>query len=187
MNKKLTDSDKKKIFMMNHDKKSNTNIAKTFNVSKTTIRRVLDEKNLSSNAKNNGRPKKLNMRQERQIIRKFISGEAETTTEGVALAKKYANKDVSNSTIKKIIHKNGFKNYRKPEKPSISRSNLTKRKAFYEKFKNYTFQGFQNIIFTDESRFTLLNTNGGKTFYKKCNSPTNPKSFLRTKNLEVED
>ncbi len=48
----------------------------------------------------------LNLRQERQIVRNFISGKYEAIINGLSLAKK----DVL-TYYNKIIHKNGLKNY----------------------------------------------------------------------------
>ncbi len=105
----------------------------------------------------------------------------ETTTNGVELVKEKYEKDVSNSTIRRILHQQGFKNYKKQHKPMISKSNILKRKNFYNFHKNYTYENFKNYIFTDESSFQLLNTKGGKTFYKTEGSKHNANSFIRTK------
>ncbi len=147
------------MYNLNKLGKSSRLIANKLSISKTTVRRILAEKNITSN-----RPKILTTREERLIVRKFTSGEAETTTHGVELAKSMANKKVSNSTNRNVLFKNDLKSYKKQKKPTISKSNFKKRKAFYQKFQDASFQDFNKIIFSDESRFQLLNTKGGKTY-----------------------
>ncbi len=138
---------------------------------------------MSSSAEILGRPRILNDKEKRQIISKFISGNAEKTIQNVTLVKEYCNKNISNSTIKNILHKYDLKNYRKQKKPVISKSNLKKRKNYYEKHKNHTFQDFQNIIFSDESRFTLLNANGERHSTKNAIQSQVQNLSLGLKNL----
>ncbi len=82
--------------------------------------------NASSNT--GGRPKILSMRQKRIVIKHFKRGDGQTTTFGVDLIKSKLVLDVSNLSIRNILHNNGYKNYKKNFKPFILLTNIKKRR-----------------------------------------------------------
>ncbi len=63
----------------------------------------------------------------------------------------------------------------------ITKKNILKRKIYYNYHKNFTFQDFENYVFTDEAAFKVLSASGEQTYYRpKCNGNSS-KSFIRTK------
>ncbi len=116
--------------------------------------------------KKGGRLKKLTTREEKYLVSKFVLGNAQTITNGKVITQDKFNKSISNSSVKRVLFKNGMKSYRKSKKPFISKANIRKRKEYYDNIHDFTYQDWKKIIFTDESRYCLLNVNGDRTYYK---------------------
>ncbi len=127
-----------------------------------------------------GRPKKLTSREEKLIVRNFNNGKCETTTDGVNLVSETLQKTVSNSLIRNKLYENNMKSYKKQQAPLISKKNLRARKIFYEKYKNFTYEEWQKVIFSDESTFKIINAKGRQHFYSLKNNKQKNKVFVRT-------
>ncbi len=59
------------------------------------------------------------------------------------------------------------------------------RKKYYLKIKNFTYQDFWKIVFSDESSFKPLNTRGGQTFFKNAITQTGNDHLFEQKSLEM--
>ncbi len=63
----------------------------------------------------------------------------------------------------------------------LSKKNISQRKKYFEKYRNKTYDYFENFIFTDESMFRILNAKGGSTYYKNAKSGSENRVCVRTK------
>jgi hypothetical protein len=66
--------------------------------------------------------------------------------------------------IKRYLDFSGLKCYLKREKPLLTENYQEKRAAFAKRYISYSYFDWKKIIFSDESTFSLLNTNR-KEFY----------------------
>ncbi len=144
MSKRISKQSKNEVMNFKHLGFSNTRIASKLDISEGSVRNILKEKNYNGKVSLPGRKKILSQKEERMIIRKYDSGKLENTTNGVSMVKEIFSKDISNSTIRRLVHKNGLRNYKKSCKPDISKKNIKARKAFYQKFKDSNF--FKNNL-----------------------------------------
>ncbi len=125
---------------------SNVKITSKININEKSVRRILKEKNFERKISKSGRPKKLSLREKKQVLRTFENGNLENTTNGVEFVKKIWKKNVDNSTIRRLITKNGMKSYKKHVNHPFLKK-LVSRKCFYEKCKNFNFQIFKKLYF----------------------------------------
>jgi len=68
--------------------------------------------------------------------------------------------EVSHDTINRELHRIGHKAYRAPQKPMLSDSNVVKRLAFAEDHQDWLDDDWSQVIFTDESSFSLAGADG---------------------------
>ena len=66
----------------------------------------------------------------------------------------------SRQTINRALLQRGIRSYRSPKKIYISPRNVQKRMEFAEKYEDMTMNYWKKLLFSDESSFTLYNSNG---------------------------
>ena len=62
---------------------------------------------------------------------------------------------ISDRTIRKILLDEGYRSYKAKKKPHLKKCHIRDRIRFYDLFKNYGFEDFSKIIWSDESRICL--------------------------------
>ncbi len=150
-------------------------------VSERTIRRIIKKNNAVNFGNLPGRPKILNSREDRLLVRKYGNCEIKTSSQGVSLIRDITNKEVSKSTIKRRLYSDGYKSYKEKKAHLLSKKNLKARKKYFQTHKGKTYDEFENFIFSDESSFRILNVKGCGSYYKKANIGSKIKSVIRTK------
>ena len=99
-----------------------------------------------------GRPKKLNDRDQRCIIRDCLTNPSNTSQD---LANNFNsfNKDraITSSTVQKLLFKFGLRSYSAPNKPFLSFAMKKKRLAWCKKYQNKEPGFWHNVIFSDET------------------------------------
>ena len=133
--------------------KSYGNISIEHNVSRSTVYRI-DSKNKRNrtnvqiyNKKNpSGGPKKLSERDERTILRIIESGQCETGVEVSKYLSKFHQKDISASTIRKLLRKVGMRSVKKAKKPFLSSKHRKQRYEFSKKYKKWTIEDWKQVV-----------------------------------------
>lgn len=105
-----------------------------------------------------GRPKKLNSSDEKFVLREVKQNPRVTSSELVSKLKDFSGKEVNSSTIRKRLIKNNYVSRVARRKPLLSRVNRDKRLAFARKFVNKELDFWKRVIFIDEKKFNLYNS-----------------------------
>ena len=105
-------------------------------------------------ATKSGRPKKASKRLDRYIVKEIVK-------DPFASSKSIQNSlpndvSISDRTIRKILVDEGYRSYRAKKKPNLKICHVKDRIKFYETFRNYSFEDFSKIIWSDESRICLV-------------------------------
>lgn len=103
-----------------------------------------------------GRPKRLTDTEARSIVREV---KANPVSSAVQIAKHIAEtsgKPISASTIRRTLHKSGLHGRVPRKKPYISKTNQQKRLEFAKKYINEPVNFWNNILYTDESKFEIF-------------------------------
>ena len=103
-----------------------------------------------------GRPRTLNNDQ----IGMLIENCEDDRTSSVKERRKDLNLEASRSTINKTLLELGYKAYKARKKPVLTVDNIRGRLQFAREYKDWTFEDWSNVIFTDECSFRLVNSNG---------------------------
>ncbi len=105
MAKKINLKSKEETVNLKENGLSNVAIAKKLLISERSVQRILKEKNCKIENLAQGRPKKLFKREENLVIRQFDRGVLENTTNGVEFVKDRLEKNISNSTVRRLVKK----------------------------------------------------------------------------------
>jgi transposase len=132
-------------------------VAKSLKISRSTVNTVWNLYKKTRDVrprKRSGRPKKVNKRVARRIIRIAVRNPLSPVRE----LKEMMEIENTNSTtlsptsIKRILIKNGLKARRRPKKWLISESNKIKRVKWCKVMQNFQLEDWQKVVFTDECR-----------------------------------
>jgi transposase len=141
-------------------------------VAHSTVIRINQKLKLTGNLQNRpktGRPRLFNKRYERRIIRYILTGDCSTAVDIQNKLKIHEEIDVSAETIRRILKRNGFKSKIKSKKPFLSKKHKRQRLNFAQKYKNWTVEDWKKIIWSDESKVMLYDSNGRQYCWKKSN------------------
>ena len=112
-----------------------------------------------------GRPRSLTAQQVDELIQFAINNRSESCN----TYKEELKLDVSRKTVNNALLEKGYKCYRAPPKLIISNNNIIARRNFAREHLNWNMEDWQRIVFSDESSFSLVNTNGRMMIRRKSN------------------
>ena len=134
----------------------------------------------TKNLPRQGRPRLLSARGKRQlksIVKRNRTSNLRCLTR---LFNKGKPKNVSGKTISRNLHAMGFWARRACKKPLVSTANQKKRLAFYNKCKSWGPSDWKNVIFSDESKFNLIGSDGRKRVWRQKNERYLPECTQKT-------
>lgn len=144
---------------------SATKIAETYKINRKTVYNLLKKKSNSGSlqdAYKKGRNRRTTEKEDRRIIRLFketpgLSPLALSKTEDFCV-----NFGISDRTIRRRLRAANLKTYVLRKSPSISEKNKKLRLEFARKYKNAPNDFWKQVLFTDESPFSIQGTYGKK-------------------------
>lgn len=140
------------------------------------IRRYVQENRIKS-IPQKGRPKKLSARNERYIVGKIGRNPRLSASKLATEVNAMWNKTVSAETIRRSLRKYGYHGRIARRKPFLSEQNRRKRYQFAMKYQAVPDSFWENVIFSDESKFNLFGGDGRQKVWRK------PRMELDLKNL----
>lgn len=179
--KKMSLSKNKEI-IYNHQAGNTLEItAKKVGVSKSTVYKVLKENKVRPQKQSPGRKKKLSLRKEDCITKKFENKDFSFASDAVKWAKENFDIAVSDQTIRRVLKKNGLKSYSRLKKPCLDPTHVTERLKFARNFEKWDYCDWEKVIFSDESKFNLHGSDGGKRVWCRKGSLLDSTNIKSTK------
>lgn len=160
------------IVKLREDGKSYGEIAKTVKKCRATIQSIIkkyEETGNSCNQPRSGRPKVLNNREIRLLIKKVKKDPKKSAPTLAAELATETNKRVHAETVRRILRCNGFHGRTPRRKPLISKVNQQKRLTYALKYQNETSDFWKQVLFTDESKFNIYGCDGRGKVWRKAN------------------
>lgn len=127
-------------------------------MSHTTVSRIYKkykETGTTANIPKPGRPKLLDERNCRYLIRKVIENPAITSNQIQNNMKEVINKNIHSSSIRRLLLQNNIKSYVAKKKPFLSKKQMKKRLDWCKAYRYMTSDYWKKIIFSDESTFCI--------------------------------
>ncbi len=144
-------------------------IAKTLGVAKTTVWNILKKKERTgelSNTKRPGRPRKTTVVDDRRIL-SLVKKTPFTTVGQIKNTLQEVGVCVSKSTIKRRLHQSEYRGFTTRCKPSVSLKNRKARLEFAKRHLKKPSQFWNNILWTDETKINLYQSDGKRRVWKK--------------------
>src|SRR5215208_5540165 len=163
---------------------NNTEIAETIGCHRTTVTRFLAAyESGEPSKKRSGRPCLIDS-QKRHRLKAAVFKDKKSRRKNLAditsMISAKINKPVSESTVRRALHKENVHSCIPRMKPFISVINKTKRLAWAMERKDWTIEDWKKIVWTDESTFSQFQKSGwgrvwrkpGEEFHEDCIAST---------------
>lgn len=108
----------------------------------------------------NGRPTKVTPRMRRWIVYKMGTHAFCTIKEVVTELYDRFQLRLSAFTVRSVLRKAGYRAYVKPRKPQLSKKAIAARMSFAKKYLSWSASDWENVIFSDESKFSISFSTG---------------------------
>lgn len=181
--KEISEDVRKLIIRAVQEKKSHREVATLFGVSKTSVTNLLKrfrERNNVQNKPRSGRPKVTTERDDKILVRMSKRDPRKTAVElNETIQKEHAVK-CSVSTTKRRLCKAGLFGRRPAKKPLISVKNRKARLKFAKDHLNWTSKEWSKVLWSDESKFMVFESDGIKYVRRPEGQRFNPKYQLPT-------
>lgn len=129
-------------------------------ISHQTVKNVWENYQATNSVFNNwsdqGRPKKL----DQETLDLLEQSCIENRIISVKERKETLKIDASTSTVNRPLNEMGYKAYRARKKPVLTEANIEKRLQFAEEHQHWTVEDWMQTVFSDESAFHVVNSNG---------------------------
>ncbi len=175
--KELSLSVKQAIIRLKKQNKPIREIAKTLGVAKTTVWNILKKKERTSelsNTKRPGRPRKTTVVDDRRIL-SLVKKTPFTTVGQIKNTLQEVGVCVSKSTIKRRLHQSEYRGFTTRCKPLVSLKNRKARLEFAKRHLKKPSQFWNNILWTDETKINLYQSDGKRRVWRRKVTAHDPK------------
>jgi transposase len=171
--------------VINHRKKGKSlgEIAKIVNKCRATIQKIINNYKRRGNTKTahrSGRPCVMSNIEVRKIVRNVKANPKSSAVKIAQDLSRERGKPVSSSTVRRALNKNGLHGRVPRKKPYISATNRVKRLNFAKSHLKDLQTSWNNIIFSDESKFEIFGTKNRCKIWRTPNSELLPQNLLST-------
>ena len=161
-----------------------TETARMLDVSRGTVSKVMtafEREGKTSSAKHrSGRKLKLSER-DRRTLNGIVREDRKTTAPKItAELNEHLKNPVSTKTVRRELHKSGFYGRAAIRKPLLSKTNVSKHLEWCRNLQNWSLEQWKNVIFSDESSFTLFPTSGRVYVWRQPKEAFNRDCLLPT-------
>lgn len=181
---KNTSLEQRKLVILHYEKgKTYKLIAEMLNMKPNTVgdivRRYKNEQRIEFK-KQTGQPKKLTEKEQRVIVRKIKINPRLSAPKIVTEVETEFGKSISESTIRRIIKKEGYNGRVARKKPFVNLTNRQNRLHFAKEHINKDVNWWDDVIFLDESKFNLFGSDGRTMVWRKPNEELKGKNITPT-------
>jgi transposase len=140
-------------------------------------------KEIKKNCNNNkgGRPRRVTDEICNKLIEDFEKNRHGSLNDGRFLLKEKVNIEITKQTIRNYLKKNSLKCFIKRKKSFLTENHKLERLRFAEKYFDFNYQDWGKVIWSDECKFSLENTNKKEFYWKKAADPLNEDHIRKKK------
>ncbi|GFT57740.1 transposable element Tc1 transposase [Trichonephila clavipes] len=181
--KETTIEERKLVIKLSNEGKSQLNIAKVVGRSINCIQKILQKfkkTGMQANNERRGRKKIMNSITERRVIHQVKIDPKISAPKIAASTSNTLGRSVSAETVRRVLRKAGYNGRVARKKPLIGKRNRVKRLKFAKEHILKPQQFWNEVIFSDESKFNILGSDGRRMVSRKPNSSHHPKYTIPT-------
>lgn len=180
---KETSPDERKLIIRLHNQcKSSYEIARLVGRPRTTVQSVIDRFGVTKSVQNkqrSGRPRSLTEHDERFIVRE-IKKNPRTSAPKLASELERRGTKVCNNTVRNTFKKFGYNGRVARKKFWVSKTNRQKRLDFAKDHRLKKEDFWNQVIFSDESKYNIFGSDGRRTVWRKKNTEMQPQNLVPT-------
>ena len=161
--RKLSNFDRARAVAWFQDGVTKREVARRLQVSISVIVRLIQRYTATGRVqerRRSGRPKKTNPREDRLIERQAL----QTRTASSSIIRRHvrvaANINISQQTIRNRLHGFNLRSRRPAVRPRLTPAHRAARRAFCRRHVTWTRHQWSQVLFSDESRFTMNHNDG---------------------------
>lgn len=158
---------------------SQQNISDQFQIHKSIISRILKRYRIRKTvaaAPRTGRPRKTSARDDNAIIRQIKRNPWATSSE----IRSEIGANVSSRTIRRRLVERGFYSRRPARKPLLKKKQRMARLQFAQDHLTWDVKKWKTVLFSDESKFNITDTDGIKYVRRPDGQRLNPRYYKTT-------
>lgn len=185
--KKLSVEEKARILLLKEQNNSNRAISRKIKCSETSVRNFLKKYSATKSltrASGSGRKKVTSEREDRILKRLTLQNRFDSAAELRQKLQNAISSSVSLRTVQRRLNELGLKARRPAKKPLLSKNMKQNRLIWCKERRIWTIDDWNNVIFSDESKFNVLGPDGwtsvrrrkGERYSDECLVPTVKKS-----------
>lgn len=160
MSRKVYSNDLKLQIVKMHEKgEAQSVISKLFDINKSVVSRIIKrytERGTTVGPLRSGRPRSTTRREDILITRQCQSNPFLSATK----IKAEVGLQISSRTIQRRLVEKGLYSRRPAKKPLLTKKQRINRLNFAREHLNWTVQKWNTVLFSDESKFNLIDTDG---------------------------
>lgn len=181
---KCSTFEQRQLVVYHHAKgKTCREIAAIVNMKKSTvhdiIKRFEKEDRLEFRC-STGRPRTFSQRDERVIVRKVQQNPKISATRIASEVEGDLGIKVHPETVRRVLRRSQYHGRVARRKPFINAVNQKKRMQFAREYAEYDQAWWNRVIFCDECKFTLWQSDGKANVWRKTNEELNPRNLKPT-------
>lgn len=181
--KNLRPDERKMVIALRKDGKTFLDIAHIMNKSETACKQAWYKFQSSGSyhdCQKSGRPRKTTKHMDRVIHRMSEKDRFCTASTIAAEIKKSYNLNIHQKTISRRLHEFGLKGRRPRKKPMLSKKNIKQRLDFARAHQHWTVQDWSKVLFSDESKFNRICSDGISYVRRRVGEDLDPKCTSKT-------
>lgn len=158
-------------------------IGSTVSRSHSTIQYIINKYKKTGSVANqhrSGRPTKVSERDKRFILNQIKKDPFETSAKVAEKLKEATGTEVTPRTVRNKLHEAGLKSRIARRKPLLSKVNINKRLQFAKQHINKPKEFWENVIFSDESKYNVWGPDGYKRVWRKAGEALKKENLVPT-------
>ncbi|GFW51973.1 transposable element Tc1 transposase [Trichonephila clavipes] len=180
--KETTIEERKLVIKLSNEGKSQRNIAKVVGRSVNCIQKILQKfkkTGMLTNNEGRGRKKIMNSITERRVIHQ-VKIDPKISAPKSAASTSTLRQSFSAETVRRVLRKAGCNGRVARKKPLIGKRNRVKRLKFAKEHILKPQQFWNEVIFSDESKFNIFGSDVRRMVWRKPNTSHHPKHTIPT-------
>jgi transposase len=178
--KKITKRKQQELINLKKIRSSISEISQCLNVSESTVKRYTKNIEVKKRKNKGGRPKKLFQEITSILVKEYADKKLNFLIDGKRLLEKKFEVKCTRQTVKNYLNSKGYKCYIKRNKPLLTDNHKKKRLDFARKFSKFSYFDWKNVIWSDVSTFSLINTNQKELYWNAKAAPLKDENIKKS-------
>lgn len=160
MVKQISTSKRTQVLQMKAEGKSSRQIGSQLGIHSSTVSRIVQKGSQEAPKPKEGRPRILDIQDEKYICRLASTGKVNTATGISKDLKAYSGIVVSPRTVIRALNRNNIVSKYKKKKPKLSKTHRRKRRDFEIGHRGWSESDWDRVVWSDETKICLNGSDG---------------------------